>query len=111
MAVSITLSDLSAKVNEGWKKPALAVHYGLPVAQVTRLLKDAGLTIRKFHAPKFTLVNDLVLRGSNEVFNDVNDASLDILEVDFEETPVMESPSMSEVAPAITELGAEATTW
>lgn len=59
MAVQVTLSDLTTKVNEGWKKAQLAQHYGLPVAQMTKLLKDAGLQIRKFHNPKYVLVDDL----------------------------------------------------
>lgn len=58
MAVQITLSDLTAKVQQGWKKPALAEYYGLPVAQMGRVLKDANLTIRKFHAPKYELIHD-----------------------------------------------------
>jgi hypothetical protein len=58
MAVQITLSDLRHKVQEGWKKVALAEHYGLPVSQMTQILKDAQLTIRKFHAPKYELIDD-----------------------------------------------------
>lgn len=58
MAVQVTLSDLTAKVNEGWKKDQLAEYYSLPKAQVGKLLKQAGLTIRKFHMPKFELVDD-----------------------------------------------------
>lgn len=60
MAIQITKSDLSAKVEAGWKKAQLARHYGLPVAQMTRVLKEANLTIRKFHAPKYVLVEDAV---------------------------------------------------
>lgn len=58
MAVQVTLSDLTAKVNAGWKKQALAEHYGLPMAQMTKLLQQAGLKIRKFHNAKFELIND-----------------------------------------------------
>jgi len=58
MAREITISDLKSKVDEGWKKIALADHYGLPMAQMTRLLQEAGLKIRKFHAPLYTLVDD-----------------------------------------------------
>jgi|SRR6187402_1356273 len=59
-AVQITISDLTSKVEAGWKKPALAEHYGLPVSQVTSALQAAGLRIRKFHHPKFILVDDTV---------------------------------------------------
>lgn len=58
--ITVTVSDLTTKVNEGWKKDALAEHYGLPVTQMTQLLKDAGLRIRKFHRPKYELVDDTV---------------------------------------------------
>lgn len=58
-AVQVTLSDLTQKVNEGWKRDALAEHYGLPKKQMSDLLRTAGLKIRKFHAPKFELVDDL----------------------------------------------------
>jgi len=57
--VRITTSDLTQKVNEGWKKNQLAEHYGLPVAQMTKVLRDAGLRIRKFHNPKYVLVDDI----------------------------------------------------
>lgn len=54
--VRITLSDLTEKVEAGWKKDALAEHYGLPITQMTKALQQAGLRIRKFHRPKFELV-------------------------------------------------------
>jgi hypothetical protein len=56
--VQIPISDLTAKVNAGWKKLALAAHYGIPVTQMTQALQGAGLRIRKFHHPKFQLVDD-----------------------------------------------------
>jgi hypothetical protein len=61
MARQITISDLKAKVDEGWKKQALADHYGLPMTQMTKLLQEAGLKIRKFHAPLYVLVDDTVV--------------------------------------------------
>lgn len=65
--VRVTLTDLTNKVNEGWKKVALAEHYSLPVSQMTQLLKDAGLKIRKFHKPKYQLVDDTVLDANYEI--------------------------------------------
>ena len=41
------------------KKDELAVYYGLPVTQMTKVLQQAGLKIRKFHKPAFVLENDL----------------------------------------------------
>ncbi len=64
--VRITKQDLEQKVQEGWKKDQLAEHYGLPVAQMTKVLKEAGLTIRKFHKPKYVLVD------TEETQEDVN---------------------------------------
>ena len=70
MAVPIKKSILSTQVEEGMKKAELAAHYELPVAQMTKVLKAAGLKIRKFHAPKFELEDDMEV--SEEVHTDVN---------------------------------------
>ena len=61
MAIQIVKQDLIDKVQEGWKKKALAEHYGLPVMQMTKILKDLGLTIRKFHEPKYVLVDEIAV--------------------------------------------------
>ena len=53
---TISKSALAAMVNEGKKKEEIATFYGLNIAQTTKLLKTAGLTIRKFHKPAFTLI-------------------------------------------------------
>lgn len=71
MAVEIKLSVLTEQVNEGWKRTALAEHYGLPEAQMAQVLRDAGLRIRKFHAPKYQLVDDTV-DNVQEVGEDVS---------------------------------------
>lgn len=52
-------SELTAMVNEGKKRNEIAAHYGLKEAQVAKLLKAAGLKIRKFHLPTFELVDDI----------------------------------------------------
>jgi uncharacterized protein (DUF433 family) len=54
---TISKAALSAMVEAGSKKEEIANHYGLNIAQTTKLLKTAGLTIRKFHKPSFTLVD------------------------------------------------------
>lgn len=56
-AKAISKVELASMVESGTKKEAIAAHYGLNVAQTTKLLKSAGLKIRKFHAPSFTLVD------------------------------------------------------
>ena len=60
MAVEIKKSILTQQVEEGWKRKALAEHYGLPETQMAQVLRDAGLQIRKFHAPKYQLGDDSV---------------------------------------------------
>lgn len=70
MAVQVTLSDLKQKVEEGWKRDALAEHFGLPKQQMSALLKQAQLRIRKFHAPKFELIDDTVEAPQQDI-NDV----------------------------------------
>ena len=67
----IRASVLAQQVNEGWKRKALAEHYGLPETQMAQLLKDAGLTIRKFHAPKYQLIEDRE-DNTEEAGEDVN---------------------------------------
>lgn len=59
--IEINLETLTEQVNvKGMKKAELAKHYGLPVTQMTKALKDAGLKIRKFHNPSFVLVTGTV---------------------------------------------------
>ena len=101
MARQITISDLTARVNAGEKRAALAQYYGLPEAQMARLLKEAGLKIRKLHAPLYVLVDD-----TNPIV-DMNDtvATLPTVEVLEEIAPMQE-----EVAPPVEE-PTEQTTW
>jgi len=56
-AKTISKAALAAMVESGSKKEAIAAHYGLNTAQTTKLLKSAGLKIRKFHAPVFLLID------------------------------------------------------
>lgn len=65
--VQINVNTLTQQVNDGMKKPQLAEFYGIPVSQMGLALKQAGLKIRKFHAPAFTLVSEVVT--SNDIIN------------------------------------------
>lgn len=56
--VQIVKSVFTQQVNEGWKREQLAEHYGISPADVSRALKQLGLKIRKFHKPKFILVDE-----------------------------------------------------
>ena len=58
--VQIKKSELTAMVNEGKKRNEIAAYYGLKEAQMAKVLKAAGLKIRKFHLPTFELVDDSV---------------------------------------------------
>ena len=73
MAVEIKKSILAQQVEDGWKRKALAEHYGLPEAQMAQVLRDAGLQIRKFHAPKYQLVDDTNSEELVEITNEGND--------------------------------------
>ena len=96
MAVEIKKSILAQQVEDGWKRKALAEHYGLPEAQMAQVLRHAGLQIRKFHAPKYQLVDDtdssesveVTNEGSNEVIGeDVNVLQEDTQQIEVT-TPV-----------------------
>ena len=73
MAVEIKKSILAQQVEDGWKRKALAEHYGLPEAQMAQVLRDAGLQIRKFHAPKYQLVDDTNSEELAETIDGGND--------------------------------------
>lgn len=64
MAKEIKLSELRELVEAGKKLPELAEYFELNQAQVRKLLKEAGLQIRKFRTPAFVLVNDEETQGS-----------------------------------------------
>lgn len=106
MAVPIKKSILSAQVEEGMKKAELAAHYELPVAQMTKVLKAAGLKIRKFHAPKFELEDDMEVL--EEVHTDIDtDEELEPLQnahesIQQEEELVEEVQGETSVAPEVT---------
>ena len=80
MAIEIKKSVLAQQVEEGWKRKALAEHYGIPETQMAEVLRKAGLKIRKFHAPKYQFVDDTqsettesIVEGSDVVVGeDVN---------------------------------------
>jgi len=56
-AKPVSKAELTAMVDSGVKKEQIAQYYGLNNTQTTKLLKSAGLKIRKFHAPAFELVD------------------------------------------------------
>jgi hypothetical protein len=62
--VQINVETLTQQVNDGMKKPELAKFYGIPVTQMGAALKQAGLKIRKFHAPAFVLVKEEISQNA-----------------------------------------------
>lgn len=70
--VEINKKVLTQQVDAGMKKKALAQHYGISELQMGKALKEAGLTIRKFHNSKFKLVEDTPGQDVPEVLVDNN---------------------------------------
>ena len=90
--ISINVTTLTKQVEEGMKKAALAEYYGIPVSQMTAALKQAGLKIRKFHAPAFVLVTDDV--ATEEIDNPVTTEVADAPEEVAEEALTEASPNI-----------------
>ena len=96
MVVEIKKSILAQQIQDGWKRKALAEHYGLPEAQMAQVLRDAGLQIRKFHAPKYQLVDDTDPEESVEVTNEGSDV------VVGEDVNVLQENTQQEVVTPVT---------
>lgn len=64
--IEISKMELTKLVSEGAKKNQIADKYNLTMAATGRLLKDAGLKIKKTHKPTYTLVDS---KPSTEVVN------------------------------------------
>ena len=90
--ISINVATLTKQVEEGMKKAALAEHYGIPVSQMTVALKQAGLKIRKFHAPAFVFVTDDV--ATEEIDNPATTEVVDAPEEVEEEAVTAETPNI-----------------
>ena len=95
MAIEIKKSILAQQVQDGWKRKALAEHYGLPETQMAQVLRDAGLQIRKFHAPKYQFVDDTQSETTESIIegNDV---------VVGEDVNVLQEDTQQEVATPVT---------
>lgn len=96
MAIEIKKSILAQQVQDGWKRKALAEHYGLPETQMAQVLRDAGLQIRKFHAPKYQLVDDTNSEELVEITNEGNDV------VVGEDVNVLQEDTQQEVVTPVT---------
>ena len=58
MAVEIKPSVLREQVEQGMKLDTLVEYYGLPKSQMKKALQQLGLKIRRFHEPKFVIVEE-----------------------------------------------------
>ena len=96
MAIEIKKSILTQQVQDGWKRKALAEHYGLPETQMAQVLRNAGLQIRKFHAPKYQLVDDTNSEELVEITNEGNDV------VVGEDVNVLQEDTQQEVVTPVT---------
>ncbi len=104
--VKINIATLTKQVEEGMKKPALATLYGLSQVQMGKALKDAGLKIRKFHAPAFELVSD---DTTDSVIDSAEPANLDApveeeeVATELEETVIEETATEDSAEESTTE--------
>lgn len=95
--VEINKTILTQQVDAGMKKKELAKHYGISELQMGKALKEAGLTIRKFHHAKFKLVEDTA-QDAPEVLVDNNPVNTTTTD-DVKETPeiIQEDTAQSDV--------------
>lgn len=84
--VEIDVQVLTKQVNDGMKKAELAAHYGLPMAQMTRVLQQTGLKIRKFGHARFVLVDN-----TNKAETTTTETAEDVVEETVEEQPVVDN--------------------
>ena len=84
----ILLSELKKQVDEGMKLKPLAEYYEIPVAQMKRVLKVAGLKIRSFRGPQFTLIDDVATKEELPQFPWDEEEVQDSLSEASEETEV-----------------------
>ena len=96
MIAEIKKSVLAQQVEEGWKRKALAEHYGLPETQMAEVLRKAGLKIRKFHAPKYQFIDDTNSEESVEITNEGSDV------VVGEDVNVLQENTQQEVVTPVT---------
>lgn len=98
--VKIVLQVLTEQVEKGMKRKELAEYYGLSEVQMAKALKEAGLKIRRFHAPKFELLKE---EATSETVKEVVAEEVSTEEVEekvaVEEASTETSPENSENSP------------
>lgn len=111
--VKINVETLTKQVEDGMKKDELAAHYGIPVTQMTKALQQAGLKIRKFHRPAFTLVSGVDAAPADTSISGDDTSSDDAgVAVEVPTTPDVPADSAEETIPSTEETPeAEVAEW
>lgn len=58
--VTLTISGLKADIENGLTRPEIATKYNLPVGQINKAMKQAGLDSMKARRIKFELIDDTI---------------------------------------------------
>jgi len=100
----IVKSELASLVEAGKKRAELAEMYGLSEVAMAQVLKQAGLKIRKFHAPKWVLVDEQ--EETTQVAKNQLEIPFDetITVEEIEEIPVTQTAEISLPEPEVQEL-------
>lgn len=80
--VKIVPSVLKEQVEKGMKKKELADYYNLPMTQMTKVLQQAKLKIRKFHEPKFVFVEETQELCNNDL--EISTEEQNVISIDEE---------------------------
>lgn len=78
--VQISKKTLTEQVESGMKKKELASHYSISELAMGRILKEAGLQIRKFHINRPVLVDDTLAPAETTIVDNTQDAAVEALE-------------------------------
>lgn len=64
---TISKTEFTQFVNEGWSKQQLADKYQISTASVKEIAKTLGLTIKRAVAPKYILVDETTTESRDKV--------------------------------------------
>lgn len=84
--VKISVALLAEQVESGMKRKELAEFYGLSEAQMAKALKQAGLRIRSFRRPVFSLLYETEIETESSVNEDTlqQDSEIEPIPVEVE---------------------------
>lgn len=94
--IKITKTDLIEKINAGWKKPELALHYGVPVKRLGDIVKQAGLRFRSFKGETAIFIDDTVDAVKQEIVN-IEEKEVSTLETNNLELTDIETNTETEI--------------